>query len=28
MRYANAGYEESLDEAARGSINHLRLPTS
>jgi len=28
MRYADAGYEESLDEAARHGINHFRLPPS
>jgi urocanate hydratase len=27
MRYADAGYEESLDEIARGNINYLRLPS-
>jgi urocanate hydratase len=26
MRYADAGYQESLDEAARSGINHFRLP--
>jgi urocanate hydratase len=26
MRYADAGYEESLDEVARGNIKHFRLP--
>jgi urocanate hydratase len=26
MRYADAGYEESLDEAARANIQHFRLP--
>jgi hypothetical protein len=25
MRYADAGYAESLDEIARGNINYLRL---
>jgi hypothetical protein len=28
MRYADAGYEESLDEAARRGINHFQLPPS
>ena len=27
MRYADAGYDESLDEIARGNINYLRLPS-
>ena len=27
MRYADAGYAESLDEIARGNINYLRLPS-
>jgi urocanate hydratase len=26
MRYADAGYEESFDEIARGDIKHFRLP--
>jgi len=26
MRYADAGYDESLDEAARNDIKHFRLP--
>jgi len=26
MRYADAGYQESLDETARGNIGYLRLP--
>jgi urocanate hydratase len=26
MRYADAGYEDALDEAKRSSINHFRLP--
>ncbi len=26
MRYADAGYEDALDEARRASINHFRLP--
>jgi urocanate hydratase len=26
MRYADAGYEESFDEIARGNIDHFRLP--
>jgi urocanate hydratase len=26
MRYADAGYEEALDEARRSGVRHLRLP--